>query len=94
MERLPHSNGDRGVPHGFALPGGFASVFVDGKQVAQGWGGGNVESKVGRVHLEQGKKVAIKVNYAIGNGELKLAQLIWSKYDPRPSMDAIEAART
>ncbi len=79
---------------GLRFQGGFASVFVDGKQVAQGWGGGNeVESKVGRVHLEQGKKVAIKVNYAIGNGELKLAQLIWSKYDPRPSLDAIEAAK-
>ena len=78
---------------GLRFQGGFASVFVDGKQVAQGWGGSEVESKVGRVHLEQGKKVAIKVNYAIGNGELKLAQLIWSKYDPRPSMDAIEAAK-
>jgi len=79
---------------GLRFQGGFASVFVDGKQIAQGWGGGNeVESKVGRVHLEQGKKVAIKVNYAIGNGELKLVQLIWSKYDPGPSMDAIEAAK-
>ncbi|HKU75593.1 MAG TPA: glycoside hydrolase family 3 C-terminal domain-containing protein [Pyrinomonadaceae bacterium] len=79
---------------GLRFQGGFASVSVDGKQVAQGWGGGNeVESKVGRVHLEQGKKVAIKVNHAIGNGELKLAQLIWSRYDPKPSMDAIEAAK-
>ncbi|HJY27599.1 MAG TPA: glycoside hydrolase family 3 C-terminal domain-containing protein [Pyrinomonadaceae bacterium] len=79
---------------GLRFQGGFASVFVDGKQVAQGWGGGSeVESKVGRVHLEQGKKVSIKINYAIGNGELKLAQLIWSKYDPRPSRDAIEAAK-
>jgi beta-glucosidase len=78
---------------GLRFQGGFASVFVDGKQVAQGWGGGSeVESKVGRIHLEQGKKVAIKVNYAIGNGELKIAQLIWSKYDPSPSTEAIEAA--
>jgi beta-glucosidase len=79
---------------GLRFEGGFASVWVDGKQVAQGWGGGGqVEAKVGRVHLEQGKKVAIKVNYALGNGELKLAQLIWSKYDPKPSTDAIEAAK-
>jgi beta-glucosidase len=79
---------------GLRFQGGFASVFVDGKQVAQGWGGtSEVESKVGRVRLEQGKKVTIKVNYAIGNGELKLAQLIWSKYDPRPSTEAIEAAK-
>jgi beta-glucosidase len=79
---------------GLRFQGGFASVFVDGKQVAQGWGStSEVESKVGRVRLEQGKKVTIKVNYAIGNGELKLAQLIWSKYDPRPSTEAIEAAK-
>src|SRR5678815_2415057 len=79
---------------GLRFDGGFASVWVDGKQIAQGWGGGGqVESKVGRVHLERGKKVTIKVNYALGNGELKLAQLIWSKYDPKPSADAIDAAK-
>jgi len=79
---------------GLRFQGGFASVFVDGKQVAQGWGStSEAESKVGRVRLEQGKKVTIKVNYAIGNGELKLAQLIWSKYDSRPSTEAIEAAK-
>ena len=79
---------------GLRFEGGFASVSVNGKQVAQGWGGGGqVEAKVGRVHLEQGKKVAIKVNYALGNGELKLAQLIWSKYDSKPTPDAVEAAK-
>jgi beta-glucosidase len=78
---------------GLRFQGGFASVFVDGKQIAQGWGGSEVETKVGRIRLEQGKKVAIKVNYALGNGELKVAQLIWSKYDPRPSSDAVEAAK-
>lgn len=79
---------------GLRFQGGFASITLDGKQIAQGWGGGNeVETKVGRVQLEQGKKVAIKVNHAIGNGELKLAQLIWSRYDPRPSREAIEAAK-
>ena len=78
---------------GLRFQGGFASVFVDGKQVAQGWGGDSeVESKVGRIHLEQGKKVTIKVNYAIGNGEPKIAQLIWSRYDPSPGKEAIEAA--
>jgi beta-glucosidase len=49
---------------------------------------------VGRVRLEQGRKVEIKVNYSLGNGEPKLAQLIWAKYDPKPSADAIEAAKT
>jgi beta-glucosidase len=48
---------------------------------------------VGRVRLEQGRKVEIKVHYSLGNGEPKLAQLIWSKYDPKPSADAVEAAK-
>src|SRR4030095_9109294 len=43
---------------------------------------------------EQGKKVAIKVNYALANGDPKLAQLIWSKYDPKPSAEAVAAEKT
>jgi beta-glucosidase len=78
---------------GLRFEGGFARVLVDGKQVAQGFGGSGVESKVGRVRLEQGRKVAIQVNYSPGNGEPKLAQLIWTKYDPKPSADAVEAAK-
>jgi beta-glucosidase len=87
----PTETGDYRI--GLRFEGGFARVFVDGKQVAQGFGGGEVEAKVGRVHLEQGKKVAIKVNYALGGGPPKLAQLIWSKYDPKPSREVVEAAK-
>jgi beta-glucosidase len=58
---------------GLRFEGGFARVLVDGKQVAQGFGGpGQVESKTGRVRFEQGKKVEIKVNYSLGTGEPKL----------------------
>lgn len=87
----PTETGDYRI--GLRFQGGFAMVFVGGKQVAQGFGGSEVEAKVGRVHLEQGKKVAIKVNYALTGGEPKLAQLIWSKYDPKPSAEAVEAAK-
>ena len=70
------------------------AVLVDGKQVAQGFGGpGQAESKMGRVRLEQGKKVEIKVNYSLGTGEPKLAQLIWSKYDTKPNAEVVEAAK-
>jgi beta-glucosidase len=80
---------------GLSFEGGFARVLVDGKQIAQGFGGpGQVESKTGRVRLEQGKKVEIKVNYSLANGEPKLAQLIWSKYDTKPSAEAVEAAKS
>jgi beta-glucosidase len=79
---------------GLRFEGGFARVAVDGKQVAQGFGGpGQVESKVGRVHLEQGRKVEIKVNYSLGTGEPILAQLIWSRYDTKPSTEAVETAK-
>jgi beta-glucosidase len=33
------------------------------------------------------------VNYSLANGEPKLAQLIWSKYDTKPSTEAVEAAK-
>jgi beta-glucosidase len=89
---MPTETGDYSL--GLRFQGGFASVSVDGKQVAQGWSGsGEMQAKVGRVHLEQGKRVAIKVDYALAGGEPKLAQLIWSKYDPKPSPEAIEAAK-
>ena len=79
---------------GLRFEGGFGRVFVDGKQIAQGFGGGGeVVSNVGRVHLERGRKVQIKVNYALSGGEPKLAQLIWSRYDTRPSAEAVAAAK-
>lgn len=88
----PTETGDYRI--GLRFEGGFARVFVDGKQIAQGFGGGSeVQAKLGRVHLEQGRKVAIKVDYALAGGEPKLAQLIWSKYDPKPSPEAVEAAK-
>ena len=52
-----------------------------------------MHAKVGRVHLEQGKKVAIKVDYAQSTPGPAHAQLIWSKYDPKPSPEAIAAAK-
>jgi beta-glucosidase len=79
---------------GLRFQGGFARVFVDGKQIAQGFGAPDqLESKVGRVRLEQGRKVEIKVNYSLATGEPKLAELIWSRYDTKPSADAVEAAK-
>jgi beta-glucosidase len=79
---------------GIKFQGGFGRVFVDGKQIAQGWAGeSDVTTKTGRVHLEQGKKTALKVDYGQFNEGPVSAQLIWSKYDPTPSPEAIEAAK-
>ena len=79
---------------GVKFQSGFGRVYVDGKQVAQGWAGAGEQTvKTGRVRLEQGKKVVLKVTYGQFNEGAVGAQLIWSKYDPNPSAESIEAAK-
>jgi beta-glucosidase len=80
---------------GVRFQAGFAKVSVNEKPVAQGWAGADDvgEAKVGHVHLEHGKKVSLKVEYSKPNAGPIRAQLIWSKYDPRPSPEAIAAAK-
>jgi beta-glucosidase len=80
---------------GVRFQGGFVRVLVDEKPVAQGWTGpdGAGDAKVGHVHLEQGKKVSLKVDYSKPEAGPMRAQLIWSKYDPKPSPEAIAAAK-
>ena len=75
------------------LADGFARVSVDGKEVALEFMTSGPEPKLGRVHLEAGKKAEIKVEYAvIGSGTPK-AQLIWSVVDRSPQPDALAAAQ-
>ncbi len=89
----PMETGDYTV--GVRLQGGFARVEVDGKPLAHGWVGSDEapQARVGHVHLEQGKKVYVKVGYGQGIAGPVQAQLIWSKYDPRPDLKAIELAK-
>ena len=70
-------------------------VFVDGKQIAQAWGGptDKMRAKTSHVRLEQGKKVSLKVEYSQMTSGPVGAQLIWSKYDPKPNPEAIAAAK-
>ena len=88
----PLETGDYTV--GVRLQGGFARIEVDGKALAHGWVGGDETPQVraGHIHLEQGKKVYLKVTYGQGSAGPVKAQLIWSKFDPRPSPEAIQAA--
>ena len=72
---------------------GFGRVSVDGKQVAQVFSFSGQQAKMGRVHLERGQKAAIEVTYGkFGAGELQ-AQLLWARYNPAPSPEALAAAR-
>jgi beta-glucosidase len=90
----PAETGDYSI--GVRFQAGFAKVSVNEKPVAQGWAGADDvgETKVGHVHLEQGKKVSLKVEYAKPNAGPTRAQLIWSKYDPKPSAEAMAAAKS
>jgi len=75
------------------LADGFAMLSVNGKQVALEYMTNGPEPKLGRVHLEKGTKVEIKVQYSvIGTAKAKL-QLIWSPVDMRPSPAAVAAAK-
>ena len=89
----PTESGDYSI--GVRFQAGFAKVSVNEKPVAQGWAGADDvgQTKVGHVHLEQGKKVSLKVEYSKPNAGPIRAQMIWSKYDPKPSSEAIAAAR-
>ena len=89
----PTETGDYTV--GVRLQGGFARVQLDGKPLADGWAGGDEapQARVGHVHLEQGKKVYVKVGYGQGIAGPMQAQLIWAKYDPKPDLKAIESAK-
>lgn len=80
---------------GVRLEGGFARVQLDGKPVAAGWAGSHdgPQAKIGHVHLDQGKKVYLKVSYGQGSAGPASVQLIWSKYDPKPSPTAVQAAK-
>ncbi|HXJ94859.1 MAG TPA: hypothetical protein VMT20_18605 [Terriglobia bacterium] len=66
-------------------------MLVDGKALAQEFGTHGVKAKVGRVHLEKGQKVALRVNYGNMGGGQPRAQLIWAKVNNAPSPEAVAA---
>jgi beta-glucosidase len=72
---------------------GFGRVSVDGKEIAQEFMTHGAESKLGRVHLEKGQKVALTIAYANLSGDEPQAQLIWAKVNNAPSPEAVAAAR-
>jgi beta-glucosidase len=81
------------------LADGFAMLTADGKQVAQEYQTSGAEAKTGRIHLEKGKKVEIKVQYAamsFGAGAVSKPklELIWSPVDMKPSPAATAAAKS
>jgi beta-glucosidase len=73
---------------------GFGQVMADGKQIAQVFSpGGGPQAKLSRVHLERGQKVALTVTYGSMGGGKHQAELLWARYNPAPSPEALVAAR-
>ncbi len=74
--------------------GNFAMVLIGGKPLAMQYlNSEGPQTKMAHVHLEERKKTAIRVLYRLTKAGPVQAQLIWSKYDPKPSPTALEAAR-
>jgi len=72
---------------------GIFRVNLDGKDVTSAYGADPTEPKLGRVHLEAGKPVALHVVYTPPENSAPNARLVWSKIDVKPRPEAIEAAK-
>jgi beta-glucosidase len=68
--------------------------MVDGKPVSMQYlSSDQTQAKTGHVQLEKGERTAISVSYSLNEPGPVEAQLIWSKYDPKPSPEAVSAAK-
>ena len=81
---------------GLAAEGTYVRLVVDGKPVAQEFlmDQPGLHSRTGHIHLERGRKAAIRVLYSQTKPGPVRARLIWSKYDPAPDPAAIAAAKS
>jgi beta-glucosidase len=72
---------------------GFARVVVDGKPVASSYGGGHeFTAVVGKVHVEQGRKISLDISSGTQDGDPH-AELIWEPVNTAVSPEAIAAAK-
>jgi beta-glucosidase len=78
---------------------GFSVAMLDNKVIALSFLTTGVETKLGRVHLDAGKSYAVKVLYPVpganpASPSSAAPQLVWTKFDPQPSPEAIAAAKS
>ncbi len=86
-----NESGDYSI--GVRASGNFAMVLVDGKPlVMQYLDSERSQTKVGHIHLKQGK-TALEVRYRQTKPGPTQAQLIWAKYEPKPDPAAIDVAK-
>lgn len=72
---------------------GFLRVWLDGKVFTMSYSGGR-ETKLGHARFEAGKAYALRVDYAPQTGSNEPGELVWSKFDPHPSPEAVAAANS
>ena len=74
--------------------GNSVMVMADGKPLAMEYlDSEHAQAKAGHIQLEQGKKTAVRVRYELNEKGPVEAQMFWAKYDPRPSPEAVTAAK-
>jgi beta-glucosidase len=79
---------------GVRAKGNSVMVMADGKPLAMEYlDSEHAQAKAGHTHLEQGKKAAVRVRYELNEKAPVEAQMFWAKYDPKPSPEAISAAK-
>ncbi|HEY0796784.1 MAG TPA: glycoside hydrolase family 3 C-terminal domain-containing protein [Acidisarcina sp.] len=72
---------------------GYGRVMVDGNEVASTDQSYEAQTKLGRVHMEQGKAYSLKVSLLVNGDGAAPAELVWAKADMTPSPEAIAAAK-
>jgi beta-glucosidase len=79
---------------GVRAKGNSVMVMADGKPLAMEYlDSEHAQAKAGHIQLEQGKKTAVRVRYELNEKGPVEAQMFWAKYDPRPSPEAVTAAK-
>jgi beta-glucosidase len=71
----------------------FYVATLDSKPVTMNYLSNGIGTTLGRVHLEQGKSYALKVIYLLPQGAATAPRLVWAKVDPKPSPEAVAAAK-
>ncbi|MGD0734462.1 MAG: glycoside hydrolase family 3 C-terminal domain-containing protein [Terracidiphilus sp.] len=69
-------------------------IRLDGKNVTNAWSGEPAEARLGRVHLEAGRPMALHVEYTPPENGTPNATLVWKKIDLTPQPEAIAAAKS
>jgi beta-glucosidase len=72
----------------------FYRLTLDGKPVSMNRPSAGAEQSVGRVQVVKGKTYKLEATFSVPEGIKPDAKLVWAKYDPNPSHEVIDAAKS